>query len=549
MAKTMEQAERVRRLGRERLGFEALRPGQEEAILAVLDGHDTLAVMPTGSGKSAIYQIAGALTPGATVVVSPLIALQRDQVESIAEEGIGTAAQVNSTIREREKEETLEELDEGELEFLFLAPEQFANEETFARLQEAKPSLFVVDEAHCISEWGHDFRPEYLRLGTVIEALGHPRTLALTATAAPPVRAEIVERLAMREPRVVVRGFDRPNIHLAVERFEEEDDKREAVLERIVSAAKPGIVYAATRQHAEETAAALAERSVTAVAYHAGLKTSDRDRAQTAFMDDAVEVIVATTAFGMGIDKPNVRFVFHLDVSDSVDSYYQEIGRAGRDGQPARAILFFREEDLNLRRFFAGGGQVDVDQLEAVAEAVHEHDGPVDPNELKDETDLTVTKMTTAISRLEEVGAVDVLPSGEVVAIEEGPTDVEAATEAAAEAQDNLRKFARSRIEMIRGYADLDRADCRREYLLNYFGEAFTPPCGACDNCDAGTVVAEDESDRPFALNSRVIHSSWGEGLVMRYDEDKIVVLFDTVGYRTLGIDIVLEEELLRPAS
>src|SRR5215208_3279749 len=258
------QQERVRRTARSKFGYEELRPGQEEAIAAVLRGCDTLAVMPTGSGKSAIYQIAGALIPGTTLVVSPLIALQRDQVEAIAGMDAGGAALVNSALPATERAEALDEFADGAAEFLFLAPEQFANEETFARVQASKPSLFVVDEAHCISEWGHDFRPEYLRLGAVIEAFGHPRVLALTATASPPVREEIVKRLGMSDPRIVVRGFDRPNIRLAVEGFSDEEDKREALIAHVVDAPKPGIVYAATRKHAEDLAAALVAHSVNA---------------------------------------------------------------------------------------------------------------------------------------------------------------------------------------------------------------------------------------------------------------------------------------------
>ena len=287
-------------IARAKLGIEQLRPGQEEAIAAVLAGHDTLAVMPTGSGKSAIYQIAAAIIPGVTVVVSPLIALQQDQVEAIAEADAGGAALLNSSVPATEREETLDEFEQGATEFLFLAPEQFANEETFARVQASGPSLFVVDEAHCISEWGHDFRPEYLRLGAVIEALAHPRVVALTATASPPVRQEIVERLGMREPRIVVHGFDRPNIRLAVEGFSDEKDKRQALIARVVDAPKPGIVYAATRKHTEELAAALGEQGVNAVAYHAGMAAGERTRVQETFMSDAADVIVATTAFGMG---------------------------------------------------------------------------------------------------------------------------------------------------------------------------------------------------------------------------------------------------------
>jgi ATP-dependent DNA helicase RecQ len=240
-AKTAER--RVRQTARERLGMDTLRPGQEDAVTSILSGRDTLVVMPTGSGKSAIYQIAGYLLDGPTVVVSPL----------------------------------------GDLEFLFLAPEQLQNDETMAQLVAAKPSLIVVDDAHSISEWGHDFRPDYLRLGSAIEALGHPATLALTATAAPPVQTEIVERLNMRDPAILVRGFDRPNIRFAVRPFEDADEKRAALIAYILDAAKLGIVYAATRKHTEEIAGAIVEAGCAAVAYHAGLTAAERNRVQSAF--------------------------------------------------------------------------------------------------------------------------------------------------------------------------------------------------------------------------------------------------------------------------
>ena len=539
------QAARMRRVARERFGYKGFRPGQEEAILSTLAGQDTLAVMPTGSGKSAIYQIAGSMIEGATVVVSPLIALQRDQVESIVGEDVGGAAEVNSTVREAARDAAFTELAEGEIEFLFLAPEQFANEETMARLRAIKPALFVVDEAHCVSEWGHDFRPEYLRLGAVIADLGHPRTLALTATASAPVREEICERLGMREPNLFVEGFDRPNIRLVVERFEDEGEKREALIAAAVAAPKPGIVYAATRKRAAELAQNLVERGVVALAYHAGMPARERVRVQEAFREDAAEVIVATTAFGMGIDKPNVRFVFHLDVSESVDAYYQEIGRAGRDGEPAQAALFFREEDLNLRRFFAGAGRVDEEQMEAVAEAVHGHPRAMTPAKIAEEVDLPASKVTVALSRLEEAGAVDVTPTGRVRSSK--GADVDEAAAQAAEAQENLRRFARSRVDMIRGYAQT--TGCRREYLLNYFGEAYAPPCGRCDVCEAGLVIPVDDDNTPFPVNCLVVHRNWGSGTVMRAGDGKVVVLFDTVGYRTLGVDLVKEEGLLRVAS
>jgi ATP-dependent DNA helicase RecQ len=532
----------IRRVAREKLGFDSLRPGQVEATREVLAGRDTLAVLPTGAGKSAIHQIAADLIDGPTVVVSPLLALQRDQVKALEDRELGAAAELNSAITTRERRAVFDELTQGELEFVFLAPEQLGNEAVLASLRAAHPRLFVVDEAHCVSEWGHDFRPDYLRLGTVIEGLGHPTTLALTATAAPPVRREIAERLRLDKPAVIVQGFDRPNIRLGVEAFVEGRDdpgaKREALIDRVARTPGSGIVYAATRRATEE----LADRGVSAAAYHAGMNVAARERVQEAFMGGETAVIVATTAFGMGIDKPDVRFVFHHDIGESVDAYYQELGRAGRDGEPAEAVLFYDEDDLNLRRFFAGGGGLDQDEVLRVAAAVRDH-GPVTPVALRDEMGMSETRLTRALNRLEEVNAVALLPTGE--AVPDGRRgDLEEITAAAMTAQANQRRFARSRLDMMRGYAET--RGCRRDYLFNYFGGDLRGPCGRCDNCDAGLVAPEAQTDdERFPIESGVVHRAWGDDQVMRHEEDKIVVLFATVGYRTLDCDLVTVEGLL----
>jgi ATP-dependent DNA helicase RecQ len=258
-------------------------------------------------------------------------------------------------------------------------------------------------------------------------------------------------------------------------------------------------------------------------------------------MDGDLEVVVATTAFGMGIDKADVRWVFHSEVSESVDAYYQEIGRAGRDGEAAEAVLFYRSEDLGLRRFFAGSGHVELDEIAQVLDAVRHAGGAVAPTELQDELDLSETKLTTALSRLEESGAVRVLPDGEI----EPGDDSADAVRAAAETEEKRRVFDRSRVDMMRGYAETD--GCRRAFILSYFGEPFEPPCGRCDNCEEGRADAQPE-DVPFAVGSRVAHPQWGEGIVQRYDDDAVVVLFDEVGYKTLALAVIRDRGILEGA-
>lgn len=527
---------------REALGYERFRPGQEEGIEAVLAGRDTLAVLPSGLGKSAIYQLAGALIDGLTLVVSPLIALQRDQMASInGSNGLPAAAALNSTLPAAERRDLFGRIAAGEVEFLFLAPEQFANDEVMAALRNARPSLFVVDEAHCIFHWGHDFRPEYLRLGTVARALGSPVILALTATAGPLVRREIIERLGMDDPAIVVRGFDRPNIHFAAHQFADDASKREALVDFAKTHDGCGIVYAATRKRTEDLAALVAEAGVPAVAYHAGMPAAARAAAQTAFMDGAVRVIVATTAFGMGIDKRDVRFVLHFDISDSVDSYYQEVGRAGRDAEPAEGRLLFRSEDMAVRRFFAGSPELDDDDFAAVLAAIGRARARVDVDALRNRADLPAGVLRAALDALHSSGAVAIAPDG-AISLVEGVDD--GAAGSASEAADQRRTFERTRLEMIRGYAET--RDCRREFLLSYLGEAFHGPCGHCDNCDAGSERANNPAHQPFALQCRVHHEQFGVGSVVRYEPGRIVVLFDTGGYRTLNLDLVLDEALLR---
>ena len=519
-------------------GYDHLHPAQHEVLTAVLAGKDTLAVMPTGSGKSAIYQIAGLRIPGVTVVISPLLALQHDQVDAIAEQGTVKAAVLNSTLSKTEREHVFEQLANEELEFLFMAPEQFSNTETLAKVKEASPSLFVVDEAHCVSEWGHDFRPDYLQLERVIDALGHPVTLALTATASPLVRKEIVECLGMDDPIEIVKGFDRPNIYLSAHCCYEEQEKQEHLLKAVSTAKTPGIVYVATRKAAEEVADILAESGHSVKAYHAGMKASDRTDIQTQFIDDKIDIIVATNAFGMGIDKPNVRFVFHYHIPSAIDAYYQEIGRAARDGKPAKATLFYFPDDMKLQRFFTSGGQVDGEVLEELVEKIEAAGAVPDKVQIKEQLDLSQTKLNTALDALESTGFIQQDDAKGMVLAKSTADKLtkEQVVERAITQQERHKQFDYSRLHMMRGYADTGA--CRREYILSYFGEKNEIPCDNCDNCN-NAEKNEHNYPQPFPIGSSIIHTNFGIGQVLRYEEDKVNVLFETVGYKTFVTELI----------
>ena len=530
----------LRRVAEESFGWNVLREGQLDAMAAAARGEDVLAVMPSGHGKSAVYQVPAVALPGTAVVISPLIALQYDQVDAINDDlGAGRAFAVNSQQRAAADRAAWDAAASGAAKFLFLAPEQLAREETLQRLAELDISLFVVDEAHCISSWGHDFRPDYLTLTPVVKRLKHPPVVALTATASPHTRTEIIDRLGMREPFITVQSFDRPNLHLRVLRHHEDRGKRQAVVEQVAGLGGPGLLYTATRKDTERYAAELAERGLRTDAYHAGRRAADRVAIHERFLDGEVDVVVATSAFGMGIDKPDVRFVVHADIPDSLDSYYQEIGRAGRDGAPAQAVLHYRSEDLGLQRFFAGGAP-DPDELAAVFGAIREH-GPLRPAALREQTGLSQRKQSRLLNLLEHSGSIAVNRNGYRAVGGADPSS--AADKALAEAASRHR-IDESRIEMARGYAETDH--CRRDWLLNYFGEETDGYCGNCDNCEAGSeAVAEAwEAEMPegYEIQRPVKHREWGPGIVMGTQPDRITVLFESVGYKDIALSAVRED-------
>jgi ATP-dependent DNA helicase RecQ len=541
-ARRRSDLKKLRSIAAKLYGWPELRPVQAEAMVQLANGGDTLVVAPTGSGKSAIYQVPAVLIDGPTVVVSPLLALQRDQVEALAEHGAPDALVVNSTRSEHENAAAFEAIRDGKAEFVFLSPEQLTKPTVLDALKAASPSLFVVDEAHCVSAWGHDFRPDYLRLGEAIEYLGHPTVLALTATAAPPVRADIISVLGLRNPTEVIGGFDRPNLWLEVSRQVTADDVRKSVLERVLAEEPTGLVYVQSRREASEYADALREAGVPAYAYHAGMKTSEREAVHDAFRSAEPVVVVATSAFGMGIDKPDVRFVVHAGPAESLDSYYQQIGRGGRDGQHAVAALYFRPEDLHIPRFFVGG-TVDEDLLTRVGTVLRLHRDPVRMAELSTELDLTKAKVTRTVNLFEKSGALIATPDGP----QWNPRlTVEQAVATAVESAAQSKRIEQTRVEMMRGYADTE--GCRRQFLLGYFGEDLPAPCGFCDTCQAGTAGEESTGESGFPVRSRVRHPEWGEGLVMREEEDRLTVLFDEEGYRTLSLQAIRDHGLLERA-
>src|SRR5262245_27252212 len=350
---------------KEHFGYPAFRPGQEAAVESVLARRDTLVVLPTGGGKSICYQVPALMLEKLTVVISPLISLMKDQVDALTARGL-PATFVNSTLTSSQVSDRLSRAMRGDVKLLYVAPERFEFGTTAERLRDAGVSLLAVDEAHCISEWGHDFRPSYLRIAQVRERLGKPPTVALTATATPHVRTDIVAQLGLESPKTIITGFDRTNLTYNVLPTKTDQEKDDALVHLLRSNEGLGIVYAATRKTVERIAHLLDRARIPAAAYHAGLDDERRHAVQDAFMTEKVRAIVATNAFGMGIDKPNVRLVIHYAMPGTLEAYYQEAGRAGRDGLPARVFLLHAFPDRFTHEFFIKGAYPERSLVEEV---------------------------------------------------------------------------------------------------------------------------------------------------------------------------------------
>src|SRR5688572_3780814 len=348
---TMDDARKALRAS---FGYDDFRPGQEMAIESVLSGRDTLVVLPTGGGKSVCFQIPALVLPGLTVVVSPLISLMKDQVDALEARGL-PAAFINSSLTSAQVSDRLGRAARGELRLLYLAPERFDYGNVAGRLCDMGVSLLAVDEAHCISQWGHDFRPSYLRVAEARKKLGSPPTVALTATATPEVRDDICRQLALDNPRTIITGFDRTNLTYHVLPARNDAEKDTLLVETLRKHDGLAVVYAATRKSVDRLSFLLEQQGIPSAGYHAGLDDTHRREVQEAFMTERIRAIIATNAFGMGIDKPNVRLVIHHSMPGTLEAYYQEAGRAGRDGKPSEVFLLHSFPDRFTHEFFIKG--------------------------------------------------------------------------------------------------------------------------------------------------------------------------------------------------
>lgn len=535
---------------RERFGFSSFHTGQQEIIERVVSGHDTLAILATGAGKSLCYQLPALLLEGTTVVVSPLIALMKDQLDMLASCGINDILAFNSTLSEDEEVRTQARLAAGNIKLVFVTPERLEDQQFMALLQKLTIPLFVVDEAHCISTWGHDFRPAYLALGQAVAKLGKPTILALTATATPAVRDDILMQLGMGESKPIVRGFDRPELQYEVRRAEREPDKLKILAQLINSGLQgPGIVYAATIKNALEVQQALRRSCEVPVAlYHSRLRKSDRDAVHELFMNDTVQIVVATNAFGLGIDKPNIRFVVHYDLPGSIEAYTQEAGRAGRDGETSRCILLYRMSDTRVQNYFLTGKYPDTEDVQRVyrtLECFMAQAGGVSLGDLRKITQLPLTKLRVVLALLKRAEIVVESGRNAYTLAPCAVGDVERVLNVAS--YESKKTYDQSKLAMMLQYAE--SASCRRRFILNYFGENYAEGgCGACDNCrrKPQARIRETHGDpvhSGYRIADLVRHPKFGDGSVERVEHDLVTVLFPSIGYKTLLASAVNRRE------
>jgi ATP-dependent DNA helicase RecQ len=531
---------------RETFGFATLRGEQERVIARVMEGKDTLAVMPTGAGKSLCYQLPAMHLPGTTVVVSPLIALMKDQADKLGEAGIATV-QLNSTLSASDVTDAISKVANGKVPIVFATPERMSDPAALEALSKAGVNLFVIDEAHCISQWGHDFRPAFLELSVALNALGQPPVLALTATATERVVEDILSELDRPHMAVIQTGIFRPNLHYRVVHTTNDDERMARVVQIVKGSQGSGIVYAATIKMVEALHEAMTDAGIAAGLYHGALAPSERRQQQDAFMSGELKVIAATNAFGLGVDKSDIRFVIHAQMPGNIEAYYQETGRGGRDGDPARCTLLYDARDRRVQQFFLAGRYPDADQVESVYENLKTQaaDSAVGFDVLRATLpDMAAVKIKVAIKLLSDAGMVERGVAGKL-------------------AVTKSRIRPRSIAKLVAGYSDRSEHDreklermvfyaqtglCRWRVLLEYFGEVLPhgERCNTCDNCirairsertpaviDKPLRVTATKPKREYGAGDTVIVPCHGEGRILRTADDVITVEFPNGDERT----------------
>ena len=527
---------------RNTFGIRRLRPGQRDVIDSVLSGADTFALMPTGAGKSLCYQLPAMKLPGLVLVVSPLISLMRDQLTKLEEMAI-PAVQVNSSLKRDEEASALEAIANARCRIVFATPERLAQREFIELLQTQKTALFVVDEAHCVSQWGHDFRPAYLDLAGAIRALGKPPVLALTATATDDAIADIVKQLGLSRPRIINTGIYRTNLQYSVVQVTSDREKLDQMLALAARHQGSGIVYAATVAAVEQLHAALTEQGESVTLYHGRLGARERQHNQDRFMEGEARLMVATNAFGMGIDKADIRFIIHFQMPANLEAYYHESGRAGRDGETANCILLFQFKDKRVQQFFLARDYPDGDDVRHVyaAAATLADRGPTPFADLCAALPtMSAQRIRVALKLLKDDG---LLAQDKQLRIRGGRKAADATTfDRLAGAYADKAERDREALEQMVSYAQ--SGYCRWKLLLQYFNEAEETPsaCGACDSC-LRTVTLEDSFPAPveaapaaapaiaqpaplFAVGSRVRVPRHDEGEVIAIAGDMVTITF-----------------------